>query len=50
MLNERKQKRVLVDVGANGFLASPKYLLDSYAVCAIYLYWLLEYVMLVRLL
>ena len=27
-------RRVLVDVGANGFFASPKYLLDSYAVYA----------------
>jgi hypothetical protein len=26
-----KSRRVLVDVGANGFLASPKYLIDSYA-------------------
>jgi hypothetical protein len=26
-----KRKRVLIDVGANGFFASPKYLLDSYA-------------------
>lgn len=25
------QRRVLIDVGANGFFASPKYLLDSYA-------------------
>jgi hypothetical protein len=27
-------RRVLIDVGANGFFASPKYLLDSYAVYA----------------
>lgn len=27
----KKQRRVLVDIGANGFFASPKYLLDSYA-------------------
>ncbi len=26
-----KRRRILVDVGANGFFASPKYLLDSYA-------------------
>ena len=26
-----KRKRILIDVGANGFFASPKYLLDSYA-------------------
>lgn len=26
-----KRRRVLIDVGANGFFASPKYLLDSYA-------------------
>lgn len=26
-----RRRRVLVDVGANGFFASPKYLLDSYA-------------------
>ena len=31
VLQEEKCRRVLVDVGANGFLASPKYLLDSYA-------------------
>jgi hypothetical protein len=30
MINNRR--RVLVDIGANGFYASPKYLLDSYAV------------------
>ncbi len=24
-------RRILIDVGANGFFASPKYLLDSYA-------------------
>ncbi len=29
---KRGKRRVLVDVGANGFFASPKYLLDSYAV------------------
>jgi hypothetical protein len=30
----RKQmcRRVLIDVGANGFFASPKYLLDSYSI------------------
>lgn len=27
-----RSRRVLIDVGANGFFASPKYLLDSYAV------------------
>lgn len=27
-----KKRRVLIDIGANGFLASPKYLIDSYAV------------------
>lgn len=27
----RVRRRVLIDVGANGFFASPKYLLDSYA-------------------
>ena len=27
-------RRILIDVGANGFFASPKYLLDSYAVYA----------------
>jgi hypothetical protein len=27
----KQQRRVLIDVGANGFFASPKYLLDSYA-------------------
>jgi hypothetical protein len=26
------KKRVLIDVGANGFFASPKYLLDSYSI------------------
>jgi hypothetical protein len=26
-----KRRRVLIDIGANGFFASPKYLLDSYA-------------------
>lgn len=26
-----KNRRVLIDVGANGFFASPKYLLDSYS-------------------
>ena len=31
-LQARNCRRVLVDVGANGFFASPKYLLDSYAV------------------
>lgn len=27
---KQKKRRVLIDVGANGFFASPKYLLDSY--------------------
>lgn len=31
LMRETKGRRVLVDVGANGFFASPKYLLDSYA-------------------
>lgn len=30
--NKPHNRRVLVDIGANGFFASPKYLLDSYAV------------------
>lgn len=29
--NTNPRRRVLIDVGANGFFASPKYLLDSYA-------------------
>ena len=29
-LLKSKKKRILIDVGANGFFASPKYLLDSY--------------------
>ena len=28
------KRRVLIDVGANGFFASPKYLLDSYSIYA----------------
>jgi hypothetical protein len=28
--NGRSKRRVLVDIGANGFFASPKFLLDSY--------------------
>lgn len=31
-LKIRNCRRILIDVGANGFFASPKYLLDSYAV------------------
>lgn len=31
-IESRSNRRVLVDVGANGFFASPKYLLDSYSV------------------
>jgi hypothetical protein len=27
----KKNRRILIDVGANGFFASPKYLIDSYA-------------------
>jgi hypothetical protein len=27
-----KQRRILIDIGANGFFASPKFLIDSYAV------------------
>lgn len=27
-----KKRRILIDIGANGFFASPKYLLDSYSV------------------
>lgn len=27
---KKKDRRILIDVGANGFFASPKYLLDSY--------------------
>ena len=30
----RNRRRVLIDVGANGFFASPKYLLDSYSIYA----------------
>jgi hypothetical protein len=30
-ITSSKSRRVLIDVGANGFFASPKYLLDSYA-------------------
>ena len=30
-LKAAKNRRILIDVGANGFFASPKYLLDSYA-------------------
>eukprot|EP01035_Chromulina_nebulosa_P018617 gene18617-24348_t len=29
---KHKRRRVLIDVGANGFFASPKYLLDSYSI------------------
>ena len=31
IVSANSQRRVLIDVGANGFFASPKYLLDSYA-------------------
>ena len=30
-LLQHKRRRILIDVGANGFFASPKYLIDSYA-------------------
>jgi hypothetical protein len=30
-VQENKRRRVLIDVGANGFFASPKYLIDSYS-------------------
>jgi hypothetical protein len=29
--SQRKGRRVLIDIGANGFFASPKFLIDSYA-------------------
>merc|ERR1711916_223142 len=31
-VKEKYRRRVLIDVGANGFFASPKYLLDSYSI------------------
>ena len=31
-IGKTSKRRVLIDVGANGFLASPKYLIDSYAI------------------
>eukprot|EP01036_Dinobryon_divergens_P015505 gene15505-21004_t len=31
IVRTQRKRRVLIDVGANGFFASPKYLLDSYS-------------------